>query len=192
MGPAGTSFSVASWVNIPAANTTDDNTILGDWGNAPAGGNRFSYWFSIDNANNNTDGRARFQIRQGTGNGTDIVGRVIPSGDQADDTWHHVAWTWDKPTATLRTYIDGTLVDTLDDADDGANILVSDSPIGNIGRKSDNNRFYTGSLDELWVFDTVLSDAEVVSLQTANAIPEPAAFGLLAAGCGLLLRRRRA
>jgi hypothetical protein len=47
MGPTGPNYTIAAWVNT--VNTADNNTILGDWGNAPAGTDRFIYWFSVNN-----------------------------------------------------------------------------------------------------------------------------------------------
>jgi hypothetical protein len=69
-------------------------------------------------------------------------------------------------------------------------VLVSESPVGAIGAKRDNNRFFRGALDEIWVFGKAINDAEVLLLMQQNAnVPEPSS--LLLAAMGLLVLRRR-
>src|SRR5213078_2354378 len=113
---------------------------------------------------------------------TDIIARQA-AVNVADNTFHHIVWTFDKPTKTLITYVDGTQVDTFTSAQASVDILQGDSPVGTIGRKSDTNNYFVGNMDELWVFNRPLTPAEVQSLRATNSIvPEPATFGLLAAG----------
>src|SRR5829696_6545885 len=62
-GPSGGSFTVASWAKVPASATTEDLSILADWGNAPTNTNRFTYWFELDNVDTNANSRPRAQMR---------------------------------------------------------------------------------------------------------------------------------
>jgi hypothetical protein len=114
-----------------------------------------------------------------------------------DSTWHHLAWTWTKSTGEMRYYTDGVLRHTQTSTQPLANrdLLVSDSPVGALGAKRDNNRYFRGSMDEVWVVNRVLSDAEVAGLKLFNLVPEPAsavlaAFGVAVVGVMLRLRRR--
>jgi Concanavalin A-like lectin/glucanases superfamily len=188
-GPSGTSFSVAAWVQT--TNAASNNPILADWGTATTT-NRFTYWFS--STNSGTASQPRAQFRSSNSPNTDIVARQA-AVNVGDGAFHHIAWTWDKPTKLLTTYVDGVQVDTFTSAQTNVDILPSDSALGMIGRKSDTNNFFVGTLDELWVFNRALTAGEVSGLFTANsiaAVPEPTSLGMLsAAAAGALLQWRR-
>jgi hypothetical protein len=187
MGPEAGSYSVSAWAKT--LNTLSNNPILADWGNVSAG-QRFVYWFSLTNANGNADAQPRGQSRAGNSPNIDIFARNAPI-DVSDGEWHHMVWTWDKPNTVLRTYVDGLLVDTNDTSPSSADMVVASSPIGAIGRKGDTNNYFNGSLDEIWVVEGVLNEAEILSLRDANVVPEPSSLALLAAAGLLILARRR-
>jgi Concanavalin A-like lectin/glucanases superfamily len=185
MGPSGGSYSVAAWVNIASANT-NNNAIVADWGNAPAG-NRFDYWFTVNN------GQVRAQSRASNTPNDDIFARQPAAPTVNDAQWRHIAWTWDKAAATLTSYVDGVQIDQLTAVAPPLDLMVSDSAVGAIGRKADTNQHFSGSMDEVWVATGVFTPATVQSLFFLNQIPEPCSVGLLGAGavlwCGW--RRRR-
>lgn len=189
MGESGSSYTVAAWVNLE---NTGNNAILADWGNAAAGEDRFPYWFAVNGA------RPRAHARFGTGNGTDMYARQVantPENLVADGEWHHVAWTFDKEIGQLTTYRDGVQIDQFTAPGLSYDMMVGSSPIGSIGRKSDNNDMFVGAMDELWVFGAVLEPSQVQTLMTANVnpIPEPGSVALIGVGAALLaLTRRRA
>jgi hypothetical protein len=207
-GPTGGSFTVAAWVN--GANTTGNNTVLADWGNAAANTNRFTYWFDLSNVDSATRNRPRGQLRAANSpiapTNIDIISQTVSNGPAGtppnnsgiinvmDSTWHHVAWVWDKPNKTLKIYIDGLEALSAVSGQSGSNldILPSASNVGAIGRKGDNNRYFSGLMDELWVTNFAMSPAEVNGLRTANLIPEPSAVWLVAlAIIGLHVRRHK-
>ena len=167
MGPTGPSYTIAAWVNT--VNTADNNTILGDWGNAPAGTDRFIYWFSVNNASG--QGQPRGQTRAQNLPANDDIFARQPAVNVASGTWKHIAWTFDKGTATLRTYVDGALVDTQSGIAPPLNMTNSASSFGTIGRKADNNRYFVGGVDEIWVLDQVIDDAAVQVLFSSNVAP---------------------
>lgn len=81
-----------------------------------------------------------------------------------DDTFHHVVLTRDAGAGTFKIYIDGVL-------DSSGSIATG--TIGNtfasIGRIEDTGgtpEYFEGVLDELVIFDQVLSDAEVALIHT--------------------------
>jgi len=195
-------FSVAAWVNVPPEVASwDSNTILADWGNAAAGTHRFTYWFSLANVDSNLALRPRAQIRAANSppdaTNIDIVATTL-SASQAgtgggvttfdDSNWHHLAWTWTKSAGQMRFYTDGALRTTITSTQTGSNLdlLVSDSPVGAIGGKRDNNRYFRGSMDELYVFNGALTDQDVLAL-----VPEPDSIVLLALAIGGMLTHRR-
>jgi hypothetical protein len=200
MGAAAGDFSVAAWAKLQdnGATAWDNNTIIGDWGNAPAGTNRFTYWFSLANVDSNATLRPRAQIRNAnsppSATNIDIVATSLSSAQAGtaggvtafdDGLWHHLAWTWTKSSGEMRFYTDGVLRHTQTSTRPLAerDVLVSDSSVGAIGAKRDNNRFFRGALDEIWVFGKAINDAEVLLLMQQNAnVPEPSTVLLAATG----------
>jgi hypothetical protein len=210
-GASGGDFSVAAWVNVPDQTSWDDNPILVDWGNAPANTRRFTYWFQLDNVDSNAGLRPRAQMRAANTPvdpmNIDILATTLSSAQAAtgvppgattfdDGAWHHLAWTWTKSTGQMRFYTDGILRHTQTSTQTGSNlnIAVSDSPVGALGAKRDNNRYFVGAMDEVWVIGRALSDAEIALLRTDNTIiPEPASALLCVLGLlslGTFTRRR--
>lgn len=90
-----------------------------------------------------------------------------------DDAWHHVVVTWNGASPALATgvtiYVDGVsqaLVvryDTL-----GTNTIV-DSTSLNVGGRSDGSALFTGSIDEVAVYNAELTADEVQWIYNAGA-----------------------
>lgn len=84
------------------------------------------------------------------------LGDEIPDGDTA---WTHLAITYNAETHTVNYFINGQLVDSANDldppSDDYASFLVGPEP---------NNTYYTGYLDELAIFDRMLSPGDVLAI----------------------------
>jgi len=106
-----------------------------------------------------------FGVRSSNGSAYTSVAAPVEA-----DVWVHVAATYDGATLTL--YIDGSEADSADAPtpwDSGENLYIGgDSGCG--GRS-----WYTGAVDDLWIFDHVLSEGEVMSLLSAE--PLTSAFG---------------
>jgi len=94
--------------------------------------------------------------------------------------WHHMAMTWDSGTQTASAYIDGVQVKSLamNWAFPG---FYNDTLV-----MADNWVDFAGSLDDLRLYDSALSAAEVAAL-----IPEPSSLALAGLGLLPLLSRRR-
>jgi hypothetical protein len=174
---SGTPYTAMAWVNF--ANANGDNMIFGGNGTiANAGGGQV--------------------LHNGTRNGS------LHSGHWGDDlgpdqgvaissqpgTWHHVAYTNEGGTGLQSIYFDGQLVagpggsnGTAGGMDNNINLLIG---------TSNNAGSFSGQLDEIKIFNTLLTQGEI---QAAMAVPEPGTLGLVAVG-GLMLgrmsRRRRA
>ena len=114
-----------------------------------------------------------------------------------DGQWHHLTYVFDKPTSYL--YVDGVY-------DSGGTYPTMNSNVHNtsegffIGGANDNgvmDHFFTGTMDDVRIYDNALSAGEVSALAAGSSTaPEPASvfasLGLLsAAGCGLREWRRR-
>jgi len=104
-------------------------------------------------------------------------------GGVADDTWTHVAATYDGNTLTH--YVDGNLIDSVTQA--GA-IGYTGSPRLTIGARNAQHpgNFFNGMIDEVKLYNTALTQAEV----QAAMVPEPTTLILLMTGLIGLARIR--
>jgi len=141
----GGAFSIAAWVK---STSTGDATIV-CWG-ASTNGQRVDFRL----------GGGRLRVEHGKGN---LQGNTV----LADDQWHHVAVTVTENGSlsypAVKLYLDGnddsqTTTDP-DTFDTVASIDV------NIGRRGTNNdRVFPGSLDDVRIYDRVLTQEEIASL----------------------------
>ena len=132
--------------------------------------------------------------------GVSLVGDKIAFGIGTPDTtifstsnvttgsWVFVAATWDA-TGEMKLYINGTEEASTTGA--GTDDRRMDNPFF-VGQDL-NDTFYTGSLDEIQIYDSALSSGQIAALA---AIPEPSAcaaiLGVGALGLAAWRRRRAA
>jgi hypothetical protein len=92
-----------------------------------------------------------------------------------DGNWHHVGFTWNNPDDTLKIYLDGSevenIVKSIDHPLSGDSIL-SDSNNLQIGRRPDDTQHFKGDLDEIRIYNGVLSEDEIRDLFNLS-IPDP-------------------
>ena len=102
----------------------------------------------------------------------DGVANLVDSGSglENDDNWHHIAMTWianQRSGNIVRMYVDGSQTDT----DAINNTWSSGSPPANItlGRNHlQNNAYFNGHIDDLAMFDDVLTASEVSSIYNSG------------------------
>jgi hypothetical protein len=127
----------------------------------------------------------------------DTTGGEVGFANPNSNNFHHVVFQ--REENTLELYFDGVLVDT---------DLVTQHTVSNnsftVGSRNTYNGGqgalngatpFTGLIDELWVFDNALTQAEINNLFNSNslaAVPEPATFSLvLMSLMGLGFSRRK-
>lgn len=84
-----------------------------------------------------------------------------------DGLWHHVAFTRNSASGQLKVYVDGVLQTTAT-----GGLGARTTPFNSIGRIENTAgpaAMFAGSLDEVRVYNRVLSDAEVLAVKTATA-----------------------
>jgi len=164
-------FTVAAWVKLDDIVGNGRGTLF-----STRDGNGFSIWIE-SNGGGRTEAFLEFANHSGS-NVTDDIRDI----EFFTDHWRHIAVTVDS-ASNVTLYIDGVVEET-------GNTTMNPSNDAAVGVGPDNRqRTLDGSIDELVIFDTPLSEAEIGTLMT---IPEPASASMLAA-CALVLgwRRRR-
>lgn len=202
LNPASTSpFTIEFWAQ-PTATDNDDAPVS----NRVATTTDRSGWVFFQRA----DG---WNFRTYNGSGS-AVGWDLTGGTSTLGEWSHVVATWDGQAALL--YVNGVLADDTNASAGGYRANPDTSNANFIVANSDTSSPYTGGIDEVAFYATALSGEQIqahfdaASSATAgtyhslvrsdgallqlsnNVIPEPSAVALLAAGAGLLPRRRTA
>lgn len=94
---------------------------------------------------------------------TTLADGTLFDGFPTDNTWHHAAFTWDGQTGRQRLYYNGQL---LGEGINETNVGTIDGSVG--WRIGDDpccfGREFTGTLDELGVWDSPLSEDEIASI----------------------------
>ena len=159
----------------------------------------WSVWFkSPSDQFNNNEGGADTII--GSRNG--IWNKVQPTGagryfdltgyDIDDGAWHHLVYTGDNVVGGAM-WIDGSKIATDPSPFNGTQTVNDVFEIGGSSRFSED---VDGLIDDVAIWNEVISDADIASLfqgvsPDELAIPEPASVLMGLAGLGLVVMRRR-
>ncbi len=114
----------------------------------------------------------------------------FPAGSHME--WRHIAVTYDADTLDFGIFLDGVDLGIPFSLEDGATAIAPSTSLFIGGHRGGTGRNWDGWIDEVAVWDRVLSPSEIAHLQT-NTIPEPAAYSVLAgiAAIGFVIYRRR-
>ncbi len=99
-----------------------------------------------------------------------IMIRMAGSTDIADGQWHHVAVTYDgsSSAAGVQIYLDGVLEGMNVTHDNLTETIQNDLPLQISGREGSNTVF-NGLIEEVAIFDRVLSLTEIQAIYTAGS-----------------------
>lgn len=193
--PITESFTICAWVNTESTGDSD-HYLSAPIIDSEMGGWDYDYGFGIG-----TDG----VLIYGSGglDASDEVtdGSVLGRTFVADGEWHSTCVTRDNETGRATLYVDGF--------EDGSAILgtglLDSNPNARIGSGYDGNAPFTGLIDDLRIYDTVLTENEVQYVANGDVEVEDSlastgtdvnsallpALGLVAAGIIVARRRRR-
>ena len=137
-------------------------------------------------------GEAYARNRPNLGSGAQSAGFFSDGTVVNNGTWHHLAMTVDLSASLISLYVDGVLENT-------QAMTTSTFPafnnfeVGRLGRSAPTD-YFGGLVDDVQVYDNVLSLADVQFLfaNAGTAVPEPGALALAGIGLLPLVRRRRA
>ncbi len=148
--------------NAPSLNPTTELTLAAwvKWSIDPATGNQ---WASIINKNadsqyrlqhNNNNSLFEFAIRTEPNGNRWVVSTTSP----VVDTWYFVVGTYDG--SLLKIYVNGVF----ENSNGHAGTLLTPVSSVNIGRRTVNDRYFEGIIDEVAIFDVALTADEVKAL----------------------------
>ncbi len=142
-------FSICAWVQ-----TTSIGNDFNHWQLAPIleseyGGLAYDFGFGVDSAG---------FLAYGNGGAEDIS--ISTGVNISDDVWHHTCVTRDQSTGTVKVYIDGDL--STENTTSTGTLSANGSAM--IGYGSDGATFFDGLIDELYVYDSILSYSDIIEL----------------------------
>lgn len=91
------------------------------------------------------------------GVGAPDVSIVSSSSGHADGSWHHVVFTRTRSSGAMVLYVDGVAVGSAT----GSTASLTSSAYISFARLATGNNYYAGSLDEIAVYNTVLTPSTV-------------------------------
>jgi hypothetical protein len=169
-------LTVALWGRRDGSMNWMDWAELGDTGSTDRG-------LALENRSDN-----QFSIYNSGGfPGISFLSTTSPTWNIGE--WHHLVVTFDQPSNTMSIYIDGILR--------ASNTYTSAFNLNQVtfgGRWDSGDRNINGSLDEVQIYDHVLTPSEITFLfnNPGSIAPEPSRPLLLTIALApLLLRRRR-
>lgn len=140
-----TAYSISAWFKRSSA-ASGYEVIAAKWNTTPA-----SEHFFLGSSGNSVAWAAAGPGNQGTN-----APYTVPL-----NTWVHAVFTWES-NGTHKIYINGTLSGSLSTASHTVNVMT---PVNfMIGAQSPTSRLFNGSIDDVKIYNRVLTSTEVSSL----------------------------
>lgn len=155
----GSSFSVQAWVKTDDEPQQNDG-ILGNYRDST----QALWMMSISGDDAAKRGKMGFSVRD--------VGKVHSAGVTSpdflnDNEWHHLAGVRDQDAKKVRFYVDGALIDEVDDATENINSGQS------VWIGEHLNRYFRGYIDEVKIWSRALSANELDQSRSGTAAVDP-------------------
>ena len=146
---SGNAITLSMWIN-PQPLAGGDSVVIGKLWNTTQSSPFYQYGLELGGGN-----RTDFYVGTASGPRVALAGTTLPFNQ-----WSYLAITFDG--AQVRTYVNGTLVNTQALS---ATITARGNPM-NIGADASTAQFYKGMLDDLRIYNRVLTPAQVQSDMT--------------------------
>lgn len=137
-----------------------------------------SYWFKGQTGSASVGGVGKLGASGNRGFCLDCIGTItfyiaqnttslfsLSYSNTPDNNWHHLVGVY-NPSTSVQIYLDGVLV-----KEQLVSIPASQYNGSNnlqIGARGDSTGFFNGSIDEVGIFNTALTDAEILSIYNAT------------------------
>jgi len=97
--------------------------------------------------------------------------KAVTNNAMNDGLWHHLVGTYDASlgSANVKMFVDGVLQSTTANYTSGIIGTTDDEAIGCCSQGATHNVFYTGSIDDVRIYNRALSAAEVANLYNSSA-----------------------
>lgn len=178
-------FSYAAFINVasyPTGSAGENVFFVSHAGSA--GGGRGVLQVQTD------AGRIRAFARSTNSESLTAVDEVAPDATVPLNTWMHIAATYDIANDNIVLYKNGVMI-PVNNTQAFTNATIDDIDSLFVGIGANNNgggEWLHGLIDDMRVYDGVLSDSEVAALAV---VPEPTGLAALGVAGVLALRRRR-
>jgi Concanavalin A-like lectin/glucanases superfamily/PEP-CTERM motif len=171
------SYSVSMWLKWLSTDAPVGNSVyrtMSNWGNAAPGiaGTNSSHVYGFGPQGPATiRGQTR---REDDPDGSDIYARnanaTVPGGQ-----WHMLTWTFNTTSGVLSTYFDAALIDTFTSTAPSFQLADGLANFGTFGLKADDAtfQFANNQMDEVWVFNSILTPTDVETLFLQNGFGPP-------------------
>ncbi len=161
-------LSFAVWLNVARSTGTDMRLMGKNDGSGDTPG-----WNVMVRCGADAADSEQFDIRpalEGVGVGANWGNSILLADAYVVGQWIHLAFTWDGATKIAKSYVNGVLVNTSTMAAgcDAAD-TIDEFLLGRCGWGV--AEWYDGMVDDLAIWDNVLTDAEVSTVYTLGPIP---------------------
>lgn len=141
----GDEVTFSAWVNLDAGQQENVFLSIGD-----------EFYVTLDR----TDASYSLAVH-----GSSFTSNSLDSADNiAGEGWNHVAATFDDVDKELHLYLNGELVRSTSFGFSDVDWGTATSPNITIGSLSDGTNAFVGSLDDVRIYDTELTEAEIVNI----------------------------
>ncbi|HEY1172240.1 MAG TPA: LamG-like jellyroll fold domain-containing protein [Verrucomicrobiae bacterium] len=162
----GNNFSIATWVRLDVGATNIQTLVANSAGGASTDGFRLYV-----NTFNTSDGAVVLE----TGNGTANNNARTSTGVVGTNGWAHVTLTMNRSSGTAVIYVNGVNVTT-----DGSVVTnFTNSSAIHLGQMASAGFRLRGRLDDVRIYNKVLSQTEVTTLLTASGNTPPVITSLV-------------
>lgn len=171
-------FTIQGWIN--STSTDGPHVIASKWNSEESD---WSYIFK----DHNTSDKLRISLSESYGQDLgDLEGtNSIPLG-----TWTYVATTYDTADGSLRLYLNGVEDASVNiGAGRPVNSGLTDFVIGAVFYSGAYRENFSGSIDELAIYNRALTASEITANYNATVVPEPISSILFLTGGTLLAGR---